>query len=227
MKSVTKQLRRILTVTLMLGLLIPAATAFAGSDGKDPLIAPPSSHAYGNTLTRWLTLYWQWFYGGDPSQSTIGHVQLMPLPAGEYVRGDITNPDDPAYFRGELAITVPAETPIVLPAFSVAFLSYADGSADTPYQDDELLASVHPTLIIDGVVVLTDANKAAYYVPQTYFDPPIPYDEGMSIVFFQGAGVVIKPLAPGQHTIHLLEPWIFPPNWSLVYDNTWNITVTP
>jgi hypothetical protein len=231
MKSVTKQLRQTLTVALMLGLLVPAATAFAGSDGKNSLIAPPNSHAYGNTLPRWLTLYWQWAQGGDPSQSRIGDVQLMPLPTGEYVRGDITNPDDPAYFLGELAITIPAGTPIVLPVFSVLFEMYQDGTSDTPYQDNQLLASVHPALIIDGVVVLTDANKADYYVPQTYFDAPIYYPEpspygSVAVVFFQGAGVVVKPLAPGQHTIHLLEPWVFPPYWSLVFDNTWHITVT-
>ena len=236
MKTKTKQWRKILAVIVVLGLMIPAAMAVAGGAGnliKNPLIAPPNSHAYGNTLTRWSTLYWQWYIpGADPAQSKVGDVQLMPIPVGEQTGGDISDPNNPAYFVGQLQITIPAGTPIVLPAFSLYYELYQDGSQDTPYPDADVLGSVHPALTIDGVVVLTDANKAAYYNPATYFDAPIFYPEptpygSVAAIFFQGVSVVIKPLAVGQHTIHLVEPWIFPPLWSLVYDNTWHVTVTP
>jgi hypothetical protein len=50
---------------------------------------------------------------------------------------------------------------------------------DLPINNAVLVASAHPTLTIDGNVVLTDANKAAYYVPNTMFDPLVVYPTPM------------------------------------------------
>ncbi len=74
----------------------------AATDNDGSRVAPPGSHAYGKTLTEWLTTYLRWgFSGADPAQSMVGHVDMLPIPAGEYVSGAGT-PDDPALYRGQL-----------------------------------------------------------------------------------------------------------------------------
>ena len=95
-------------------------------------------------------------------------------------------------------------------------------------------------LTIDGSTVISDANKAAFYIPPTYFDPivmyPAPSSYGsVAAVFYQGVGFVSQPLAVGKHVIHLYEPFIIKPGdypglpagLGLIYDNTWTINVVP
>ncbi len=208
--------------------------------GKNPLIVPPNSHAYGNSLTEWLSIYWRWYYSGaDMAQSKVGDVQLMPLPVGDLISGSGT-PDDPALYRGQLEITIPEGTPFVLPEYAWVgerYEGYPTVPDDVAIPDATLLAGVDPLLTIDGIPVITAANQALYYIPPTPFDPivvyPTPSSYGsVAAVFFQGVGVVVKPLPVGQHTIKLYEPYIIradasnPFNFGTIYDNTWHITVT-
>jgi hypothetical protein len=106
--------------------------------------------------------------------------------------------------------------------------------------DEVGLASGHPSLTIDGRTIITDANKAAFYIPATDFDPilvyPTPSSYGsVGAVSYQGVVFVSPPLTPGRHVIHLYEPLIFPAGayaglpdgLGLVYDNTWIVTVKP
>ncbi len=215
-------------------LVLWLANVGAADDGA-PRIAPPNSQAYGKSLAEWLGTYWRWYYSGaDLTQSKVGPVQLMPLPVGELISGSGTS-DDPFLFRGQLEITLPPGTPFVLPEFAWVGERYEGYPAvpdDSPIPDDVLLAGVHPVLTIDGRTVLSDANKAAFYVPPTPFDPIVVYPEpssygSVAAVFFQGDGIVSPPLPPGVHVIHLYEPWIIPGLIALIYDNTWIVTVSP
>jgi hypothetical protein len=210
---------------------------------KAKRIAPPNSSAYGKSLAEWLGIYWRWFYGGsDPATSKVDGVQLLPLPVGDLTGGSFT-PDDPAILVGQLELTIPAGTPFVLPLFSwvgeryEASLNLPD---DIPIDDAALLAGVHPVLTIDGKPVITDANKEAFYIPVTPFNPIVVYPEptsygSVAALFFQGVGFVSAPLSPGVHTIHLDEPYIigpgvYPPipaGFGQIFHNTWVITVTP
>ncbi len=84
------------------------------------------------------------------------------------------------YYR--LEIDVPAGTLFVLPEFAWVgerYQGYPAVPDDLPINNAVLVASAHPTLTIDGNVVLTDANKAAYYVPNTMFDPLVVYPTPM------------------------------------------------
>jgi len=220
-----------------LALTLALAANFARADGN-PQVAPPQSNAFGNSLTDWMGIYWRWYYtGADPEQSKVGPVQLMPLPAGEQVSGSWT-PDDPAVLVGQLEITLPPGTPFFLPEFSWVGEIYEDGSVDPSLDDEVALNSASITLTIDGKTVISDENKAAFYVPVTLFDPIVEYSEptdygSIGDVFYQGVGFVGLPLTPGVHTIHLYEPIIlqpgdyvgFPDGIGLVYDNTWIVTV--
>ena len=205
-------------------------------------IAPGHSHAYGKTLTEWLETYWRWSYtGADPAQSTVGHVQLMPLPAGAYISGSGT-PADPALYRGQLEITLIAGTPFVLPEFAWVWERYNNGTPDDVLMPDSVaLANAHPRLTFDGRTVLSDANKAAYYVPHTAFDPIVVYPaptsyDSIAALSFQSVGVVGEPMSVGRHVIHLYEtliapdgaaPAVPPGGIGVIYDNTWIVTVLP
>ncbi len=214
-----------------------------GANTGAPRIIPPNSVAYGKTLTEWLYAYWQWFYGGaDPAASVINGVQLLPLPASEQLAGSWT-PADPAYLKGTLEITLPAGTPFVLPEFSWVGERYAGYPAvpdDVPMDNAVALQDVSVNLTIDGKPVLLNANKAAFYIPPTYFDPivmyPAPSSYGsVAAVFYQGVGFVSQPLPVGTHVIRLFEPFIIKPGdypglpdgIGLIYDNTWTINVVP
>jgi hypothetical protein len=210
----------------------PAVAAGSGA----PRIAPPGSTAYGKSLTEWTGIYWRWYYGtvSDPAQSMVGNVKLMPLPAGEYVSGAGT-PDDPALFRGQLEITLAPGTPFVLPEAAWIAERYNNGNPDDPMApDDVFLGGVSPSLHIDGKLVVSDANDAAFYVPPTAFDPivvyPAPSSYGsIAALAYQGITIVSPPLAVGTHVIHLYEPYIIrtPFAFGVVYDNTWIVTVKP
>jgi hypothetical protein len=239
--------RYLVTGALALVFTLSASLAQAGPPDHHgvPGIAPPNSHAYGKTLTDWLSTYWRWYYlGADPAQSTVGHVQLMPLPAAAYISGSGT-PEDPALFRGERDITLEPGTPFVLPLFAWVWERYdpvltSGQPDDIPMANSVSLAGAHPVLTIDGRTVVTDANKAAFYVPTTPFDPivtyPAPSSYGsIAALSFQGVGVVVEPLSVGRHVIHLDEPLIipvggyyqFPSGYGVIYDNTWVVTVAP
>ena len=224
-------------MSLILGIV---ATAFwvasvAAAEGA-PRIAPPNSHAYGKSLTEWLSTYWRWAYSGaDPAQSTVGHVKLLPLPAGTCT-GDFT-PSSPAVCVGQLEITLRPGTPFVLP-LAVWIVERYEGYPTTPddpaFPDSVFLEGVSPSFYIDGRLVISDANKAAYYVPLTAFDPivvyPAPSSYGsVAAVSFQGYGIVSPPLSVGTHVIKLYEPYIIesPVSYGVIYDNTWIVTVTP
>jgi hypothetical protein len=231
-----------------LALVLAMAANLALAESPKPgsaasRIAPPNSKAYGNTLAEWLSIYWRWNYSGaDLAQSKVGKVQLMPMPAADQTGGTWT-PEDPAVLVGKLEITLPPGTPFVLPAFAWIGERYdtvPPTPDDLPMDNAVALGTAHPVLTIDGRTVLSDENKAAFYIPPTPFDPiveyPTPSSYGsVAAVFFQGVGFVSPPLPVGVHVIHLYEPWIIPagaypglPNGiGLIYHNTWIVTVAP
>jgi len=229
---------------LALALTMATNPTRAGSTAASPgasHIAPPASSAFGKTLTEWMGIYWRWFYtGADLAQSQVGPVQLMPLPAGEQVSGSWT-PEDPALLVGQLEITLPPGTPFVLPEFAWVGERYEGYPAvpdDPPFDNTVALNDVSINLTIDGETVISDANKAAFYVPPTAFDPIVEYPEpssygSVAAVFYQGVAFVGLPLTPGVHVIHLYEPYIIQPGdysglpdgLGLIYDNTWIVTV--
>lgn len=233
-------------ITLTLISVLAASLALAASpnrNGDEARIHAPHTKMYGKTLTEWTEIYWRWYIGtgGNMEQSKVGCVQLMPLPNGEW-SGNGTL-DDPYISRGQLEVDLPAKTPIVLPLYAWTYERYEGWPAvpdDMIMSDTVGLASGHPTLVIDGKTIITDANKAKFYVPTTYFDPivdyPTPTSYGSVATFaFHGVTYVSPPLAPGTHVIRLYEPLILQPGESafftsgfgMIYVNTWIVNVAP
>jgi len=198
-----------------------------------PRIAPPVSHAFGKTYPEWFSTYWRWFYGtaGDPAQSMVGHVQLMPLPVGVQEGGD-GSPGNPALYVGELSITLRPGTPFVLPL--ITFTGERYGGYPTVPDDDPALFNpmMSANLTIDGRTVVSDANEAAFLVPVTFFNPIVLYPaptfyDSVAAIWFEGIGIVSPPLPVGVHVIHLDSTLIVPGSFGVSYDNTWTVTVTP
>ena len=226
----------LLAVAAMLSTVVPSLTAYADSKGRgrdNPLVYNPAAKVHGKSLTDWLLTYWRWsFTGADLAESVVNGVQLMPIPAEEQISGAGTA-EDPALLRGRIQFTLPEGTPFVLPASAWTQERFNDGRPDElPFAEDRYLEGISPTLTIDGQVVLSDANEAAFHIPPTPFDPVVLYDEPTSygsigVVAIQTVGVVVKPLKKGRHVVHLYEPYIIPGfSFGIIYDNTWEITVT-
>ncbi len=197
-----------------------------------PDIVPPSSVFEGKTLAQWLETYWRWFYGGEPASGKVGSVQLLPLPSSALMDG-LGTPDDPALYRGTLELTLPKDTPFVLPAYAWVgerYVGYPAVPDDAAFPDQMLWDGVSPYLTIDGTTVISDANEKDFYVGYTAFDPIVNYAtptsyNSVAAVYFQGVGMVGGGLKPGTHVIRLYEPYIIPGYWGIIYDNTWVITV--
>jgi hypothetical protein len=208
--------------------------------GQGPRLASPNSSAYGKSLTGWLESYWRWYYtGADPQHSKVQRVQFMSLPSEQQISGSGT-PADPALLRGNLAVTLPSETPFLMPLFAWVWERYNNGTPDdVPMDNAVALGTAHPTLTIDGQTVLSDGNKASFFVPDTAFDPIVVYPQpssygSIAALSFQSVGVMVRPLSEGTHVIHLYEPMIIPAGayvglpagLGLIYDNSWTVTVT-
>ena len=113
-----KQATTMMTLVLAIVAMAFWVTPVAADDGHARGIAPPQSHAYGDTLTGWMSTYLRWMYSGaDPAQSMVGHVKMLPLPVGTQVGGD-GSLGDPAIYVGQLEITLRPGTPFVLPSAS-------------------------------------------------------------------------------------------------------------
>lgn len=223
-------------VSLVLAVVATAlwiAPVEAANTGA-PRIAPPASHAFGKTYPEWFGAYWRWFYGtgGDLTQSMVGHVQLMPLPAGVQDGGSWTA-DDPAILVGELEIALRPGTPFVLPLLGLVGERYSAATGlpddDSAFYADTMMSA---NLTIDGRTVVSDANEAAFFVPVTSFDPIVIYPEesaygSVAAIWFESIGIVSPPLPVGVHVIHLDATLIVPGVLGEVFDNTWIVTVTP
>jgi hypothetical protein len=158
----------------------------------------------------------------------------MPIPAEVPTSGSGT-PEDPVVLVGELAITLRPGTPFVLPLVGIVgerYEGYPGVPDDDPALFTDLLAGISAHLTIDGKTIISDANKAAFYLPATFFDPVVTYPEptlygSVAAVWFQGIGIVSPPLSVGVHVIHLDATLIVPGFFGEIFDNTWTVTVTP
>jgi hypothetical protein len=185
------------------------------------------------SLAEWFETYWRWYIGGGDDM--VGQVRLLALPEGEAISGEGT-PEDPVYLKGELDIELSPGTPFVLPQYAFVLETYDPDLGlpdDECFPDDVHLAQVDPIeLTIDGMLVISNENQADFYTTCTPLDPPLMYDEptdygSIGAIAVQGVGFVSPPLPPGDHVIHLYEVWIVPGIFGVIYDNTWNIHVTP
>jgi hypothetical protein len=237
MKTMMRSTRSIAVVVAILTLLGVAGAAIASSP-----VLPRQSHAYGKSLTDWSETYWRWYYTGI-KPTDIGRVKLMPLPASEQTGGSWT-PEDPAYLKGTVEVSLRPGTPFVLPFFGWTAERYDPdlGIPDDPTIPNSQIQSMVTNLAGNGPPVVTlDGRRILkkkfwdYYVGPEPFDPIVVYAApssygSIAALSFQGVTIVVAPLTPGTHTLHLLEKYVITgvpgiADVGLIYDNTWIIHV--
>ncbi len=167
----------------------------------------------------------------------------MQLPSSVQTDGD-WSPENPAYLKGEIEVTLAPGTPFVLPFFAWIPENYENGDpAPDPTIPNYLIQSMVTNIEGDGSPVVTLDGKPIvsnfwdYYVGPVEFDPLVVYPEpssygSIAAWAFQGVTIVVAPLNPGKHTLKLLEKWVVTgvagiSDFGLIYDNTWIIDVKP
>jgi len=241
---------RLLVRGSVLGVVALAVLATAPLQCAQPVgnapagvaVYSPNANVFGASLAEWLTEYWRWNFTGDtsaPYRPGRQPIVFLPIPSGTQTGGD-WSPDDPGVLVGELEVTVPTGTHMVLPFFAWTAERY-EGYPEVP--DDSFIPDekiddivVDLSITMDGKPVVEDWLD--YYVSPTVLDPMIAYPAptvsgAVGVIGWQGPGVVYKPLPPGRHVLHLYEqlritdnemPGV---NVGVIYDNTWTINVVP
>ena len=219
-----------------------ALTMMAMSFGVGKASAHDNS---GRSLAAWTRIYFERLLSGN-TDDTVGHVKLMPLPAGELVRGTGVS-TDPAVLVGTLDVTLARDTPFVLPIAAWYGESYNNGWQPDPPLDRSVFTRSRVRVKIDGRTIIDSRvnNLNNWYVSPQRFHPPIVYPEPTSsgstqANFVQGLTLFQSPLHKGDHTLTLESEIItFVPGYhgtagpvprdldvGVKYRNTWTIHVT-
>ncbi len=186
--------------TLLSGTLTGNLAAVGGGHGT----SPPQSSAFGKTLSGWMQT---WIQAGPGQQ--VGNVLLLPLPVGTPSGGTGTF-GDPQILQGHTDVTLKPGTAIVLPVVAWVgerydFAAGGSGHPADPKLPQEYLTANPISVTLDGRTLIGSNQRN---VSQYYFDVPLdinyasPSSYGSTgAIFAQGVGLVLPPLAVGEHTL--------------------------
>ena len=208
-------MRKFVTRSILLLTLLGFGWSQVASAGG-PM--PPGSHAFGRSLSGWMSSYWASLLSGERQPGSVGKVVFMPLPED---------------FNGERDVTLRPGEKFVMPMLAFNGDLYEDGTEDDP---DGFPATIFTgadvMLMMDGKVVLDsefeDLNDyffEIFYAEPIVFPEPIPRPDGRVAVaapWVKGIGFAYPPLSRGEHTMELL---VYVPDFDFGFLNTWNITV--
>ncbi len=222
-----KRLR--LSLTLVLALLL-VAVSVAGASSARGRVLPPDTRLYGLTSADWAAVVWQAVLSipapenpvvgapwTDCFLERIGNVGLglgFALPSGTFT---CEMPSGMTLYQ--MFLTVECSTLEAPPFYG-----------GTPKELRDCAQSIVITnaqATIDGVPV-PGLNRYFITSPLFRFTVPddnilgVPAGSGYSVA--QGINLMIAPLSPGQHTMHLHAEV---PSLGVVYDWTYFMTVTP
>ena len=202
----------------------------------NPGVYPPSSTPFGKTYGEWAAVWWQW---------------AMALPAAHHPVFDTTGADaalaqsGPVWYLAatggggvyERTCTAPAGKGVLVPIMPWIFAIPMDGTTDGEILRGARTAVDHVTEVeadLDGVVM---TGLWSYRAESPYFGydaPPgdqcwVPDYGGTHRAVADGYWLVLKPLAPGPHTLHFRAKCVFPavyPNVSVFEGEvTYHLTV--
>lgn len=227
-------------LTTIIAVLFAAAVAVGGVAGMAgapvTLVAPPNSNAFGMSLDAWMGAYWRQYL----TTGAVGeqNAAFLPIVCAPDANCSCSQPptESPCKYSWTFEETVAPGTPLVLPLVGYLGFSADDfipnncwgGTCSVPWNG---LTSIFSNTSLDGQPI--GVPNAASYVGPTPFEPPIPCvtDKGSvryHCVLYQAIGVVIKPLAPGEHqTVLHTEFNGDQPLWPVIYDNRWVVRVLP
>lgn len=207
---------------------VQAPSAFARGADVTPGIAPIQSHPNGRTYGEWAAEWWKWAFG-VPASVNPG------LMAGEVDCGVMQGAflDGPkkgrvwflvgAFGGGQVfrSCDIPTGTAIFFPlinAFFGAFLNDPPGQRTEEFLREQVDCEANTLFAqIDGVEV---KNPFQYLTQGPLFDVQLPEDNiaGLSSddapelllspSAQQGYYLFLRPLPPGEHTIHWMAQWM-------------------
>jgi hypothetical protein len=191
---------------------------------------PEGPGALGKCLAKFEEVFWRWACGDltlpvDANTNAVvcGDVVMMPIPGSP---GDGT----PA----SIDVTINEDQAFMLPLWVWLGTDYTDGSVDPPV-DLDVFRTMDISFTIDKDTVVSTKNVMKYYADFDFVSAiPYPYPPYVSVVYFQGIGVLHPGLSPGKHTmkLHARNTVAFQDALGNVYsgieyNNTWNVTVKP
>jgi hypothetical protein len=188
-----------------------ARTAAIRGAFSNQMVLPPGSHAYGDTYQNWTALWWQWF---------------LPLTTEEFNACSVGTPDSVAFLLAGPATCsgiVPTGTPLFFPVANVECSSLESPPffGATAPESKACAESYLPllfapgqtlTVVIDGTPVQNITGLLATS-PDFTFTIPGP-DNAFEITCGSypctgqstatGYYLMLTPLPPGRHTIHIV-----------------------
>jgi hypothetical protein len=224
--------------TLRLGLILSLSlllitVSVAGAGNPNPGILPPNARVQGLTYGEWNALWWKAVlelpisenpmfgnYGPDCAFAQVGDVGLA-LAFAESVNVSCKVPAGMKLFIGTLG----AE------CSTLEDWPFYGGNEEELRACAQLFAPVDLQVSIDGVAV---QNLSDYLVASPMYEFTLPEDNvfglptgtvGQSVAY--DTNLMLAPLTPGQHTIHVYGAFDWPPPELFTYDSTFDITVTP
>ncbi len=220
-------------IVMMMAFFVAASPAPVQADNPNSRIFPPGAHMYGMSHGDWSQYWWE-VIGDIPSGPThpiiqagavdcsVGAINNVYLLSGSF--GTVT----------ERSCTVPAHTALFVPIANA--LVWSDN--DFPEGDEQAARDVldfymsfleATTLEIDGDPIALDDYRFKSDLYQDTVHPENVFGIGTEAwppvgdftrdFMSDGYWVMVKPLAPGEHTIQFTaSPWGL--------DVTYHITVT-
>ncbi len=222
---------------------------FLSAPGNEAAVAPinagrpPQSLVYalkdkicGSTLGQWGDAWWKWAF----SSTNPNFIYGQDVGKVFFLTG-MVSPD--------VSVTVPSGTPLIFPIWNNEwsdFEGYGNTLQQLDYWNDIMVSHLSSaTVTIDG----TDIPHADTYLAESsqlqqmvlpahnawsqLFGGGMGVDVPTPIVFAQdGYWMGVKPLSPGQHTIHFTQTADFKdgdvlgPSWVIVGDQQWPMDVT-
>lgn len=223
-----------LTLVLVLVVLVMAAQPVLAKNGN-ARVFPPNAHPYGKTINEWTAEWWRYVLGfpaatnpladstgADCAAGQSGHVFFLVGTAGKdpVVRNDCVVPVGKAILFPVINVmgAVPDDEPT-----AEALIALVSGVLD--YTD-----KVEVT--VDGVSLENLLADYRFPSPVFSFDGAVPgiyspqYEGPRAAAFSDGWWVMLPPLPPGSHTIHLSGHFYWPEgNWDFAPEVTYNLTV--
>jgi hypothetical protein len=196
----------VLAAALALGSVCPLG---AVAPGSQPPVLPPTAHPYGQSYGEWAADWWQWALSQpaasnplvDPTGAQCANEQTGKVwfLAGTLTGGPVTR-----------SCTVAAGTALLFPVLN-AFFCVDPGGEDPG--EAALRANVAYVGSATGLTATIDAaavpNVSAYFEESAIFSVTLPEDNifdapggAYGPCVDAGYYVVVRPLPPGEHTIH-------------------------
>jgi predicted secreted protein with PEFG-CTERM motif len=223
----------IVAVSVIAWILVSPILASA-QETTESLVYSPDSAPYGTSYQEWTTIWWTWFISIPTDQNPINdHTGVM---CTEYQDGPVWFLLGSGGGKAERSCTVPAGKAILIPNIIIE-CSYAEDQSLQDVADLEMCAK-------EGIDVTTEIwttidgeslpESEIYRVKSEPFNFTFPENNVFSAPAGPTQGVsdgywtFIRPLPPGNHTIHLggvqVDYTVTTPT-NFVEDSTYHLTI--